>query len=461
MNVRSAFLAALSLATSASAQAPAPFRIEGRVLVPQGYPAADSIEIVARRGDPRLRLLGTVLSERRVGFDGRFELALELSDRGFYLVLDSRWLELPPLWIEPQTGEASLGVLLAPALRAVLHGRFGPAGVASQLPRSLAGSWVWAADGEARAEVGADGTFELLAPASSLAGPLCAAPIAYAPLEFDSPAVEDGRSCEIELPLLEPASLQGRVVDSEGNGLRGWTLTFWRGTQPRRPLLLDPWGGILSTTTGADGIFAVDGLPPGDLCLRIEDPRWRAQGLEVRDLEPGELRSGVELVLLRAASLRGQVVDDSGWPVGGARVTAGRREGSGVPMVATTDADGRYAFDAALPGEYVLCACSEGRAAHSRGVVALAEGAREQANLVLGRGSELQVQLGEHAAPVRVLVLDALGFVRADQRVWQGELDLPLPPGIYRVVLLDRDGQREERRVALSGFERRPWILRM
>jgi protocatechuate 3,4-dioxygenase beta subunit len=461
MNVRSAFLAALSLATSASAQSPTPFRIEGRLLVPQGCPAAGSIEVVARRGDPRLRLLGTVLSEQRVGSDGRFELALELSDPGFYLVLDARWLDLPPLWIEPLAGEASLGVLLAPALRAVLHGRFGPAGVASDLPRSLAGSWVWAQGSDARAVVEADGTFELLAPASSLAGPLCASPFAFAPLEFDSPAVEDGRACEIELPLLEPASLQGRVVDSEGNGVRGLTLTFWRGAHARRPLLLDPWGGILSAVTDADGVFEADGLPPGDLCLRIEDPRWRAQGLEVRGLEPGELRSDLELVLLRAASLRGQVVDDSGWPVGGARVTAGGREGCGGPMVTTTDADGRYAFDAALPGEYVLCACSEGRAAHSRGVVTLAEGAREQANLVLGRGSELQVQLGEHPAPVRVLVLDALGFVRADQRVWQGELDLSLPPGIYRVVMQDRDGQREERRVVLSGRERRPWILRM
>jgi hypothetical protein len=80
---------------------------------------------------------------------------------------------------------------------------------------------------------------------------------------------------------------------------------------------------------------------------------------------------------------------------------------------------------------------------------------------VLGRGSELHVLLGERAAPVRVIVLDAIGFLRADQRVWQGELDLLLPPGIYRVLAFDREGVRCERKVLLTGHERRAWILRM
>ena len=458
MNVRLAFLAAWMLASSALAQVPHPYRIEGRVLVPARLPAGEPIEIVARRGEPSLRLFGGVLGEARVGAGGEFELTLDLDQPGFYLVLESRWLDLRPLWIEVQPGENSIEVLLAPALQAILHGRFTGADEVSP----LAGSWVWVEGSEEHAAtLDANGDFELCAPAACLCGPLSACPHEYAPLSFDVPGVQDGRTFEVALPLVEPASLRGRVVDSEQRGIPGLTLSFWRGMNAERPLLSDPWGEIRTVTSDAQGEFAADGLPPGDLCLRIEAPRWRGQWLRVTGLLPGEQRNDLELVLLRAASLRGVLLDEFGWPVPLARVIAGGREGSGGPMVTTTDAEGRYAFDAALPGEYVLSASSEGRAARAPRVLTLDEGEREEADLVLGRASAVRILVGDHGAPARVSVLDAPGFLHADQRVWQGELDLVLPPGLYRVVVQNREGLRFERRLLLSGRERAPVILRM
>jgi hypothetical protein len=137
------------------------------------------------------------------------------------------------------------------------------------------------------------------------------------------------------------------------------------------------------------------------------------------------------------------------------------RDQTGGLMVATTDARGRYSFDGALPGEYVLSASHEGWAAHSAGALTLREGEREQSNLLLRRGSALRIELADHQAPVLVRVVDALGFLRADQRVRQGELELVLPPGSYTVVLVERDGTRRERELVLTGRERGPRTLWM
>jgi protocatechuate 3,4-dioxygenase beta subunit len=461
MNVRFAAIVALSLASSAAAQVAAPVWIRGRVLLPPGTPGAEPIEVLARRGDAHAGLAGSLLAGAHLDASGAFEFEVEPRDPGFFLALESRWLELRPLWIEPRPGESAIEIVLAPALRGYLRGRFlPPDSRPGALP--IRGSWVWIEGAELRAaEVDADGEFELCGPAAEMGGALCARPHEFAPLLIDAPEFRDGQASELVLPLLEPARLHGRLVDSSGIGIAGATISFWRGGEGQRPLALNPWGDIQAITSGLDGSFDAQELPPGDLTLRVEDPRWRALGIQVRGLLPGEERSGLELVLLRGASLRGQVLDELGQPLAGARVTAGMREGAGGLMVATTDAQGRYAFDAALPGEYVLSASCEGRAAHSEGALTLQEGAREQTSLVVGRGSLLRVALADHEAPVHVRVTDALGFLRADQRVWQGELELVLPPGRYRVALLAPGGVRSQRTLVLTGAERGPRLVRL
>jgi protocatechuate 3,4-dioxygenase beta subunit len=432
------------------------------VCLPAGFPIGDPIEILARVGNPQAPLAGAVLAGAAADAAGEFGLTLAPQDSGFFLTLRSRWLELRPVWIGTRPGESSIEIVLVPALRGILHGRFVSSVGEPPPPRILAGSWVWIAGMELRAaEVDADGEFELCGPASQMCGPLCALPHEFAPLHFEAPPIRDGDSTELVLPLVAPAGLRGRVVDSAGNGIPGLSLSLWRGSETQRPLLIDPWGDVQVITSGADGRFEALELPPGDLTLRIEDPRWRALGACVAGLRSGELREGLELVLLRSASLRGLVTDALGEPLAGARITAGMREGIGGLMVATSDAEGHFAFDAALPGEYVLSASSERAAAHSASVLALPEGGHVQADLRLSRGSELRVEVGDHEAPVRVRVVDAIGFLHADQRVWQGELALTLPPGIYRVLVVASDGSRRERKLLLTGRERGPLMLWM
>lgn len=459
MNPCLAASAALFLALPALAQGPTPIRVHGSVVLPAGCPADPAIEIVARRGEPFAPLTGAANAAADVDERGQFELALERTDAGFYLVLESRWLELRPLWIDIRPDAGPVEVLLAPALRGIVHGRFELSAEAHLPTRPVAGSWVWIEGARVHAaEVDADGRFELCCSAAGASAVLCARPREYAPVLVDALGVREGDALELVLPLVEPAALAGRVLDSSGRGLAGVTLSVWLGLDGRRPLALGPWGDVQSVTSGEGGRFEALGLPPGDLRLHIDDSRWRPFACQVPGLEPGELRSGLELVLLRAAALRGVVLDEFATPVAGARVTAGMREGRGGLLVATTDALGRYAFDAAPPGEYVLAASSEGRSARP-GFVALGEGAREQAQLTLGRASELRIQLAGHEAPVLVRVTDMLGFLRAEQRVWQGELELTLPPGVYRVSIETHAGVHREQRIAITGRELGPVLL--
>ncbi|MBK7642865.1 MAG: carboxypeptidase regulatory-like domain-containing protein [Planctomycetes bacterium] len=460
MNVRLASIAALLLAYPALAQGTGTFRVHGRVQLPEGCPAGEPVELLARRGIPQAPIAGALLASVRAEEDGAFELRLEGDEPGFYLVLKSRWLDLRPLWIQPQAGEHSIEVVLAPALCSILHGRFVHATDLPFAARDLAGSWVWIEGRNLHAcEVDADGEFELRASPADLEGQLHANPRDFAPSCSETPTLEPGEQSDLLLPLVEPATLRGRVLGTAGEGLGGVSFSIWEGSDTPHPLVLDPWGDVQRVTSAADGSFEAAKLPPGDLTLRLEDPRWRTLGLLVRGLEPGEVREDLELVLQRAASLRGFVLDQDGLPVAGARVSAGSSAQVGSLLVATTDAQGRYGFDAAPPGVFVLSASEAGLAARSRTFAALLEGGRERCDLALERGTQLRIVLDGHAAPVHVRVTDALGFLRADQRVWQGELELTLSPGAYRIEVEGRSGFHGVARVVLTGRETGPRLV--
>ncbi len=173
--------------------------------------------------------------------------------------------------------------------------------------------------------------------------------------------------------LLLEAHVRGRVVDAAEHALAGVTLSLARGPEFAEPLPLDPWGDVRTVTSGTDGSFEIGALPPGDLRLSALDPRWRAQDALITGLRPGEDRAGVRVHLARAAALHGTVADEYALGVPGVRVTAGARSGMGNVQVTTTDQAGHYRFDSLAPGDYVLCASLDDRAARSRSVLTLGE----------------------------------------------------------------------------------------
>src|SRR5690349_674016 len=192
MNTCLAAGAALLLALPAAAQAPIPIRVHGSIVLPAGCPADTPVEIVARRGEPFAPLMGAAIAGAEVAGRGEFELSFELAESGFYLVLESRWLELRPLWIAALPESGPIEVLLAPELRGIVHGRFALSAEAHSPTRPIAGSWVWIEGARLHATaVDSEGRFELCCPADG-AGVLCARPREYAPVFVDALALRDG-----------------------------------------------------------------------------------------------------------------------------------------------------------------------------------------------------------------------------------------------------------------------------
>jgi len=106
------------------------------------------------------------------------------------------------------------------------------------------------------------------------------------------------------------------------------------------------------TLTDRDGHYVLADLKPGVYTVRVVSPQrspaWRAAPAVGINVGPDETTTNVDLVLVRATTVRGVVVDkETGTPVAGVRISGRDSAGGGT---ATTDADGMYALRC-LPGQ--------------------------------------------------------------------------------------------------------------
>lgn len=96
------------------------------------------------------------------------------------------------------------------------------------------------------------------------------------------------------LKLITGAVVRGRVVDEAGDPVPGKMLWFWN--QSGR----NTWvtSGNTSATSGADGTFELKGLAPGTYNHMVQSAGMMQTALAgPKDLEPGEVREGLEVVL--------------------------------------------------------------------------------------------------------------------------------------------------------------------
>lgn len=182
-------------------------------------------------------------------------------------------------------------------------------------------------------------------------------------LEQDAEDFE-GAAVDVDLGDLRAeraAMISGIVVDRRGAPLEGVVVRTGGGG----------WGllgrGENRTTTAADGSFEVSRVRAGEVALRTESPK-HLPGLLELEVREGERRTGLEIVVDEGRSIAGQVFDDLGRPIEGARVGAQRSVNSpGVQVMsfregetATTDANGFFVLGG-LDGEVVyLRAWSQG-----------------------------------------------------------------------------------------------------
>lgn len=336
--------------------------IEGRVLLPSGASPDESMRVryrqVARAAEGeahkrassegwttraedliavarRALLEGDVPSAAApVAPDGRFRIALLPSSAGAEVALDARTLYSDEL-VRAERGAGPIE--LSASFGAAVEGRLVPppgakpeelARTRVNLGRQVASLTPAAFRERELARRGArcdeQGAFEIrgLPPGADYV--LAPDPASYACPEIESFSLAPGELRRIEVRLLVGARVLGRVVDAAGapvdeaevrvmavGGGDGGGLLGVSGQQVDR-----------EAETDEQGAFELSGLPPGRLRLLPQRDGYLDSVGKAVDVANGQTLGGIELVLDRGNSIRGQVRFADGAPAPSARVEA-------------------------------------------------------------------------------------------------------------------------------------------
>ncbi|MGE0454849.1 MAG: carboxypeptidase regulatory-like domain-containing protein [Vicinamibacteria bacterium] len=143
------------------------------------------------------------------------------------------------------------------------------------------------------------------------------------------------------LVLAPSGAIEGRVVDARsGAALAGVAISVRQGQAAR------------ATRSGSDGRYRVAGLAPGSYRVEAEDPRYVAYVKNGVSPRAGEAAKA-DLPLQPAAGLSGQVVDEDGAPIAGARGQLALSGETGFAAFARAARGGeRYAFRSGADGRF-------------------------------------------------------------------------------------------------------------
>lgn len=165
---------------------------------------------------------------------------------------------------------------------------------------------------------------------------------AFSPIEA---LVEVGVASEVTLRLDATARIVGKVFD-DGKPVPGVRVIVAR----KSPATRSP-----PSVSQADGSFAMDRVPPGDVVFAVT-PHEVETPAQLRT-EAGKTYEGIAVEIRRSATLRGTVTRLAK-PIEGVVVccvpTAANPGGSAI-----TDGDGKYMFEGMVPGSYDLMASSD------------------------------------------------------------------------------------------------------
>lgn len=234
--------------------------------------------------------------------------------------------------------------------------------------------------------------------------------------------VERDATASVQLRVAPPRAIHGRVVDERERPVAGGRVTWLEHDGEPVP---DALGAAIVATLGADGAFALRGLPPGRHRIEAWARGFVPERFEITvgrtDADAGDVR------LARGLTVRGVVHGPDGRPVADARVFADRglQPFPGETAETRSEADGRFVLPGLTPGTLKIVAIADG----------------------LGRGSAS----AETGAEDVVLTLKAWGAIRGTVVDERGQ---PISP--FRVSARAADvfsGRFEEIADASGAFE--------
>ncbi|MEA3403439.1 MAG: carboxypeptidase regulatory-like domain-containing protein [Armatimonadota bacterium] len=264
----------------------------------------------------------------------------------------------------------------------------------------------------------------------------------------------------VVIRLHEPATVAGRVIDSDGEPVEGAQVTVQEisAAGDRRDSIHPSL--TLQQTTGPDGRFEFPGMPEDTLVRMSAGASGYA--LHFGSEEPVATMGDVEITLMRGGVITGRVTRD-GEPVPEVRVWSRREQQPYERSVAATDEQGTFALDQMKAGVHtVYVDAPEGwTAAPIEHVAANAGEPVELPDIELIRGGVVSglVSDGETGEPVTKVTITAYaseddfpfaGFWTAHADA-EGHYELRLPPGRY---WLHADGRG-------AGYQYRgeePWL---
>ncbi|MCY3001342.1 MAG: carboxypeptidase regulatory-like domain-containing protein [Planctomycetota bacterium] len=150
-------------------------------------------------------------------------------------------------------------------------------------------------------------------------------------LSEKGPRLRTGDNDLHEFVLASTGALSGRVVDSDGRPIADVKLQVSAGPGAR-------WWNAF---TNEFGEFVVGHVPEGTYMLEALADGFQVAVLTEKNVTVGSTTAGLHLVLTRAPTISGVVVDEDGVGIAGAKVW-GRPKRSGWGSSATTGADGQF-----------------------------------------------------------------------------------------------------------------------
>jgi hypothetical protein len=183
--------------------------------------------------------------------------------------------------------------------------------------------------------------FEILAPG-------------YAPTSSSDVIIASGQQgTEVLVNLLRGGTITGRLRPPAANARIELRDSDWDPAGPIESTFPTPATHGLVTSTGADGTFRLENVPPETYVLTARPPGAppiHVRGVEARDRETTDVGS---LEVQHGGTIFGNVVGPDGRVKAAVKVAAASSEHQ---VQATSDAQGGFRFEALPPGDYTLTA---------------------------------------------------------------------------------------------------------